>query len=780
VSDIQPELSIRRAALSLSTNYRSTAELVAFFNALFPGVFGEAHKPYEARFSAMLTKKEKHEGVDAVEVYIQEVQRTAAVSDDDTDDEHEQSGKEAGEALAAARRIIDGVKAKQFAFGDIAVLFKSTAHQNEYEKTFRLAGIPFSAADPRGLYCEGPANDMYAILRLALFPMDRNAYATVLRSPFVKLGDESVFRIMLEKPETPFPERYPEKWFPNPAEKARYLHGSDVFNELLAMVDLRGIAPVLAYLWYESGYRSYLLYDPQSRDLLEHFEYLYAMAMDADKRQLSMSAFLDELAPLMGTTEKAATGNIPEQSDTVLFLTVHKSKGLEFPVVIIANAGVEDTTVQKEKQKPYYLDPHWGVTLNLKQDTQPRDKDTVVNSFFDLGDTGKKLVQDMSEAELKRLFYVAATRAEQRLFIFGSRTVTKDEDKALDGMDGEERLAALIRMRRVVGKDEDQRFKQKSFLDLFSLGAAEAKLPPFKLVPCTVPTTDGYTQETARLHEAVSALLSEQEQASLTEERLTVEQFYRIPARVEPRSRRVTTTPTLMEAYNRALHPEHYMRGNKLDDFACERFLLVEDKRIIPINESVELLEETAHSTETMRLAFGKLCHHIIETFLSGVIASDDEAALQVYAEEAVRTLFPESARDHSGAFAKEALIVGRRFMASATGRDAAAAKNRRAEYPFLLPLRDEAGCVLVRGAIDLIYEHEGHCVIIDFKTDKQFNPATHTVQLACYARAAAAFSSLPVKTALVYLREQDLVAHEFAPDMNDAELVALTCVSAL
>jgi ATP-dependent exoDNAse (exonuclease V) beta subunit len=291
---------------------------------------------------------------------------------------------------------------------------------------------------------------------------------------------------------------------------------------------------------------------------------------------------------------------------------------------------------------------------------------------------------------------------------------------------------------------------------------------------------DLYKQETARLHEEVSALVREKEEAPITQERLTVEQFYRMSARSEPRSGRVTTTPTLMEEHNRVLHPERYTRGNALDDFACERFLLVEDKRGVPVITSAEPFEETARSTETMRLAFGTLCHHIIETFLSGEIAPDDDATLQAYAEEAVRTLFPESARDHSGAFAKDALNVARRFMASTTGREAAAAKNRRVEFPFLLPLGDEAGCVLVRGSIDLIYEHEGYCVIIDFKTDKHLNTAAHTVQLACYTRAASAFSGLPVKTALVYLREQEMIAHEVAPDIKGAELVALTHVSVL
>jgi ATP-dependent helicase/nuclease subunit A len=770
-------LSIRSASLTLSTNYRSTAELVSFFNALFPGVFGEAKKLFEAKFSPMLSRKEKQDSFMPVEVYIQELRRSA-VSDDEVNSE-EESAKEAGEALAAARRIIAGVKDKEFTFGDVAVLFKSTAHQNEYEKTFRQAGIPFSAADPRGLFSEAPANDFYAILRLSLFPMDRNAYATVLRSPFVNLGDESVFRIMLEKPDTPFPADLNEQWFTNPAEKARYVHGAEVFHALCAMLDLYGIASAFAYLWYESGYRTYLLYNEAARDLLEHFEYLYALALDADKRRLSMSAFLDELAPFMGTTQKAETSDIPEQSNKALFLTVHKSKGLEFPVVIIANAGVEDTTVQKEKQKPYYLDPQWGVTLNLKQDTKPRDEDAVLNYFFDLGETGKKLVQEQTEAELKRLFYVAATRAEKRLFIFGSRTMTKEEERVLDGMEGHERLEALIRMRRVVGKsDEDQRFKQKSFLDLFTAGAAFAKLPPYRLVPVSVPTIDEYKEETRRLHDEASALLARDMPKSETET-LTPARFYNTPARTEAPSPRRATSPTRMEERNRELHPENYGRGEELQDFKCQRFLdLADDPEQTPF-ESGEAAP--SGSSEAMRLGFGTLCHRVIEHLLSGDIA--DESRLEEAALEEARTLFPEAPFADTRyttqarlAFAEEAVGIARRFLVSDLGKEVLAAKKRRSEFPFILPLGSEADRVLVRGSIDLIYEHDGRCTIIDFKTDKHLNPASHRVQLACYTLAAEAFSSLPTRAVLVYLREPDMPAHELASDIDEARLVELVC----
>lgn len=759
----EAEPSIRNAALTLSTNYRSSAELVGFFNALFPGVFGGAKQAFEARFSPMTARKEAQAGRVPVEVYLQEPRRAAPAEEAEAEEE---SAKEAGEALAAARRVIAGVRAGEFAFGDIAVLFKSTAHQNEYERTFRRAGIPFSAADPRGLFSEGPANDFYAALRLCLFPLDRNAYAALLRSPFVRLDDESVFRIMLEDPDTPpFSSGTADRLFSSASDKARYLHGAEVFRTLCAMADRRSIGSVFAYLWYEAGYRAYLLYSAGGGALLGHFDYLYAMALDADKRRLSLSAFLDELAPLMGTTHKAETGDIPEQGGAVLFLTVHKSKGLEFPVVIIANAGVEDSSVQKEKQKPYYLDPYWGATFNFKLDTKPRDKNAVFNPFFDLGETGKNLVRAHSEAELKRLFYVAATRAEKQLFIFGTRAASKDEERGLEGLAPQERAEALIRMRRVITdrSGAEPRFKQKSFLDLFSAGAASGSLPRYRLIPLRVPTEEEYKEEIDRLHEAAAALPAAEKPPRPGTGTLTPEGFYSAAPRAAPPSRRLAASPTRMEECAREQCMEAYQGGAELADFACGRFL-----------DQAGGADEAGSNSEQARLAFGTLCHRVIEQLLSG--GGGEEAAL-----EEARRLFPEAAfgdAHRAGrvrpALAAGALDAARRFLESSLGREALAAQKRRCEFPFLLPLGAKAERVLVRGSIDLIYEYGGLCTVVDFKTDKRLNPASHQVQLACYLRAAAAFSSLPVRTVLVYLREPEMPGRELTSGLSEARLAAL------
>ena len=105
-------------------------------------------------------------------------------------------------------------------------------------------------------------------------------------------------------------------------------------------------------------------------------------------------------------------------------------------------------------------------------------------------------------------------------------------------------------------------------------------------------------------------------------------------------------------------------------------------------------------------------------------------------------------------------------------GREAAGASRRCSEFRFVLPVRGEDRTLLVSGSMDLIYENGGRCTVIDFKTDRRIDPDAHRVQMACYRKAAPAFSALPVRTVLFYLRQG--VSREIKTDVPDRELCHL------
>ncbi|MDR1073842.1 MAG: UvrD-helicase domain-containing protein [Treponema sp.] len=746
----------QNSCISLNTNYRSTPELVKFFNMIFPAIFGHAKEKFEAEFSPVeSTPHKKASAIKPVEIYVQETKRGEK---DAQDGGGEKITKDLSEALCVAERIVKGVESGSFAFQDVAVLFRSTSRQNEYERVFREAGIPFVAADPRGVYAEAPANDFYAILRLALHPLDRNAYATVLRSPFVKLGDESVFRILLEHPDAPFPDDCSEFLFANDAERARFDHGKHVFDELKARMDIKSISSILTFLWYETGYRAFMLFHEETRPNAGHFAYLYNLALDADQRQLSVSAFLNELAPLVGTTAKTETGEVPDVENEALFLTVHKSKGLEFPVVVLAGAG--GAGQGDRNNAPYYLSKEFGPIINMKSDTQGRNE-AAVNYFYE---KEKEHIQKQEEAEIKRLFYVAATRAERNLFIFGSRAITAKLEQKLEhtlAEGGEDnRVETLVKL---PSPSDSGEARSRSFFDLLARGlsGADAKYGETADSPETLyhvfsiktPDYTEYHERIKRLHRQTEVLLK-RKQAGAAFDANAAGAFYATQGKPLSEPKTLFTTPTAMEESGIFSHPAGVSGWlEPLPNFQCDEFL---------------------QESEERKKKFGTLCHRLIERLFASVNREEDSAEANLRADESLhetRRLFPDESAARAQALSDEASTLGKRFLASDLGGEASESMRRVSEFPFLLPMpcgKDQV--VIVQGQIDLMYERNGECVIIDFKTDAEIRPHNHRFQLACYKRAAAAFSDLPPRAMLVYLRNMRAV--EFDPLTPDEELV--------
>jgi ATP-dependent exoDNAse (exonuclease V) beta subunit len=174
------------------------------------------------------------------------------------------------------------------------------------------------------------------------------------------------------------------------------------------------------------------------------------------------------------------------------------------------------------------------------------------------------------------------------------------------------------------------------------------------------------------------------------------------------------------------------------------------------------------------RTRFGTLCHRAIALCLDGEAPAGKDPALAETLEGEARRVFGGGKADGKTlrALAEEALEKARTFLESPLGREAAGASRRCSEFRFVLPVRGEDRTLLVSGSMDLICENGGRCTVIDFKTDRRVDPGAHRIQMACYRKAAPAFSSLPVRTVLFYLRQG--VSREIEADVPDSELCRL------
>ena len=410
--------------LSLSINFRSSRTLLSRFNDIFPDVFssdeadcdalreeqliadftGTDSSSYEADFSPIVPGgKDNPSSRMELSLYPSD-----AVRDDD----------DAEPALAEALHVADlinemvrgdgypilrGGSLVRPSYSDIAVLIQTTKSQMPFERAFRIKGIPYTVTESASTTLDGVASDLYSFLQLLIYPDDRFAYIALLRSPFARISDAGL--LMLSSLDVP--AFSPDVQFIDPCDDASYKALCSLYSKARAMIGRESITHILDVLYYEGGYHAYLMSSPELSVYEEHFSYIWTLGESFEASGRSFASFLDGLRPLIGSVEKMKDIAIQHfQADAVEMMTVHKSKGLEYPIVILADAtrGLgrqrDSSLVMIDGDDPLVL-------------LEPASCSHPVSRLLSRYSRRREI------AERKRVLYVAATRAMDHLVITG-------------------------------------------------------------------------------------------------------------------------------------------------------------------------------------------------------------------------------------------------------------------------------------------------------------------------------------------------------------------------
>lgn len=367
--------------LELGTNFRSTPELVSHFSSLFERVMKDSSEEYEAKFRRLEHNPDGNFKAKSRIVYHNWHKPEDFEADDNLAD------KTQSEAYSIAKLINEMVNTDKWLintkegnprrpdYKDIAILLRTSGHQGAFEKALRLNGIPYTLTETKSVMTEALVNDFYSILTLAIYPHDPVSKAAVLKSPLFNVKDSEL----------------PEKM----------AFELDEISE----IPLNSITGALQYIWYDMGYRLFIISNPSNQVYSEHYDWLYALACSFDSLGKTVVQFLDYLRPFIGTSDKLKEVNtFTEESDGVQIMTIHKSKGLEFPVVIVASM---ETKSQPDKKSEITCFDNM-IYLPLSEDCNGKYVNMKTVTEIDIEEK-KEL------AELKRLFYVASTRAECHL-----------------------------------------------------------------------------------------------------------------------------------------------------------------------------------------------------------------------------------------------------------------------------------------------------------------------------------------------------------------------------
>ncbi|WP_158680030.1 exodeoxyribonuclease V subunit beta [Deinococcus sp. NW-56] len=387
--------------IPMGTSFRTHAALVETINAFFASLMAgpDQARPTAARFEPLSASRTPSPlGKDAPCVEVYDLQGEDA------------STARAAEARLLAARIQDLLYAgtpvydralggtRPLRLGDVAVLFRARTHLGTYEQALAAAGIPYVVHGGRGLYDRPEVQDAAGLLRAVADPTADIPLAAFLRGPHVCLTDQALLNLARgREPGESLWDAARRSADPEVQQAVAWIQGWREASVTLSASQLlmeadRVTGAALVHAAMPDGAR-------RTANLARFHALLRSWAQAGVRDVVRVAGHLAELERL-GAQEAEAVSPSP---DAVQLMTIHGSKGLEFPVVVVA-----DVLNQGGGPPPKVrFDASAGVALKL-----PGVEEDLPD-WEALEALAKE--RDLSEAE--RVTYVAFTRAADLLIL---------------------------------------------------------------------------------------------------------------------------------------------------------------------------------------------------------------------------------------------------------------------------------------------------------------------------------------------------------------------------
>jgi ATP-dependent helicase/nuclease subunit A len=412
--------------LSLTLNYRSRPEVLAAVNELFGSNFG-------GEFQELAAAAEFPDPVFGHPVEL-------LVTDKES---YKDSGVHwrRGEARAVARRVRELVDSGAATAGEIVLLFAAGTDAEWYESELRRAGLPTYRATGKGYFGQQQVVDLLMYLRLLQNRYDDTALLSVLASPLVGVSNDALALLRRVASRRPLFSGLEHSLPPGLAQRDERLMRAfrQRYDRLVEAMPRLSLERLCEQIVAEHDYDLAVLAQWDGRRRYANMRKLARLARSYEElRGPDVEGFVRFVAEqeAVGARELEAVAE-EEGADAVRLLTIHAAKGLEFKVVIVADAG-RDRVPPSPDEILALPDGRFGFRVADPVTAKRR-------GAFDY-EAVKEARQEAERAERLRLYYVAMTRAKERLIVSGSVDLGSERETptpiawVLDRLDAEEEL----------------------------------------------------------------------------------------------------------------------------------------------------------------------------------------------------------------------------------------------------------------------------------------------------------------------------------------------------
>lgn len=446
----------RPTSLQLSGNFRTLDNPLAFLNELFDQLFqpaGDEYRPFEATPQSLTARRNRVEDGEEVEGSVEylvvpnDAETAATLLGDDHPVaegavEHTIEAEAQGLAARLTHLFDDPPMVQDTETGghraatpdDVAILLRRRTHLHRYQRALAEYDIPYTVIGGDGFYETPEVQALTNLLRVLGDPTDDVSLYGVLRSPLFGFTDDRL---------APAVANADSVW--HALEQSEDPQLTDAFELLTTWQALSGCTSpgeegvlswdrVLTRVIDDTGFLASVSADERGQQAVANVEKFRDQVRTWSERGIHTAAGLLHRIDRQAEIEpREGDADIPGDAEGVCIMTIHASKGLEFPIVTIPDLGsslnfgrsVDDYGYVRLVEGTDDAPPLPAVCGPAPDDAFSIEK-TAVHAYAD------QLARPQERAEAKRLLYVACTRVRDHLLLCGTHEIDVDASGALE------------------------------------------------------------------------------------------------------------------------------------------------------------------------------------------------------------------------------------------------------------------------------------------------------------------------------------------------------------
>ena len=650
----------------------------------------------------------------------------------------QESGMERREQEAAAvagriRELVETQEIPGITYKDIVLLLRSMSGWAEtYQKVFEQEGIPLIVASKTGYFSATEVQTVLSLLRVLDNPYQDIPLAAVMKSYFGKFSSEELAQIRSEYPGMPFYQCV-EQMLP---VSEKIIAFQEMLQKFRQRIPYTPIHRLLQEILDETGYRNYVAALPAGEQRRANLDMLMEKAVAYEQTSYhGLFHFIRYIDRLMKyDVDYGEAEIVSEQENAVRLMSIHKSKGLEFPVVFVCGMGKQFN--EQDLNSNMIFHPEFGIGLKWFDCEKRTKANTLIHQIFAMEAKKENLGEEL------RVLYVALTRAKEKLILAG--TCKLPEEGQYSGFSREGKVPFSTR------------YDAKSYWD-WVIPVLGMENPDYRYViwdeARMQQEEQRKLQDTALEHRTLLEALQNVSEMELAQLKETFSWEY---AWKEEGAHKQKVS--VSELKHRAMEE----RSESAEQTLNTAQPLFPDEIATPyVPRFVQEVKENAGAL------YGTMVHRFLECL--------DFAGLPDFADEKQGLYFVKQQIDALCALGRMQEADAKRlnwkqllgFLQSDTAKRMRAAAEQGAlerEKPFVMSVpanlvwedsRPEED-VLIQGIIDVFWEEADGIVLLDYKTDHVDNAQElvrrYKKQLELYADALSRFSDeKPVKEILIY-----------------------------